>query len=320
MKPCSVLVACKLPDEVEQDIATHLDADFMADARSRPLPELVARLAGRDALIVLAMTPADASFIAALPASVKTIATYSVGLDHIDLAAARQRGMAVLHTPDVLTDSVAETALLLLLGAARRATESIDLVRSGAWQGWTPTQLVGVELTGRTLGILGMGRIGRGIAERAKAFGMRIAYHNRKPLAPELAGGAVHHADATTFLGAIDALAIACPLTEETQGFLNAERIATMRPGAIVVNIARGPVIDDDALIAALKSGHVRAAGLDVFTNEPKLDPRYLDLPNAFLLPHIGSSTVESRRAMGRALIDGLVALAEGRDPPNRVI
>lgn len=319
MKSCSVLVACKLPDEVEQDIAAHLDADFMPDARSRPLPELVARLDGRDALILLAMTPVDADFIAALPASVKTIATYSVGLDHIDLAAARRRGFAVLHTPDVLTDAVAETALLLLLGAARRATESIDLIRSGAWQGWSPTQLVGVELTGKTLGILGMGRIGQGIAERARAFGMQITYHNRKPLAPELAKGAVHQADVTAFLGAIDALAIACPLTEETRGFLNAERIAAMRPGALVVNIARGPVVDDDALIAALKSGHVRAAGLDVFTNEPKLDPRYLDLPNAFLLPHIGSSTVESRRAMGRTLIDGLTALAEGRDPSNRV-
>ncbi|QCI66307.1 2-hydroxyacid dehydrogenase [Phreatobacter stygius] len=320
MKPYSVLVACQLPEAVERDLASALDVDFMPDARQRPVAELVARLDGRDALLLLAMTPADAALIEALPASVKAIATYSVGLDHIDLAAARKRGIAVLHTPDVLTDAVAETALLLLLGAARRATESIDLVRSGAWQGWTPTQLIGVELSGKTLGILGMGRIGRGIAERARAFGMTICYHNRSALPPDLAKGAVHHADAVEFLGAIDALAIACPLTEATRGFLDAERIAAMKPGAIVVNIARGPVIDDDALIAALQSGHVRAAGLDVFTNEPKLDPRYLNLGNAFLLPHIGSSTVESRRAMGRTLIDGFAALAAGRNPDNRVV
>ncbi|MBN8940221.1 MAG: D-glycerate dehydrogenase [Rhizobiales bacterium] len=320
MKPCSVLVACQLPEEVERDLDAALDVDFMPDARSRPVSELIARLEGRDALLLLAMTPADAALIDALPASVKVIATYSVGLDHIDLEAARRRGIAVLHTPDVLTDAVAETALLLLLGAARRATESIALVRSGAWQGWTPTQLIGVELTGKTLGILGMGRIGRGIADRARAFGMKIGYHNRSALPPELAKGAVHHADARDFLGAIDALAIACPLTETTRGFLNAERIAAMKPGGIVVNIARGPVIDDDALIAGLKSGHVRAAGLDVFTNEPKLDPRYLDLGNAFLLPHIGSSTVESRRAMGQTLIDGFIALAAGRKPDNQVV
>lgn len=315
----TLVAACTLPPEVEAELEAAFDIRYVRDVTERPRADLIRALDGADALLLLAMKPVTAELIAALPASVRAIATYSVGHEHIDLAAARDRGIAVLATPDVLTGSVAETALLLLLGAARRATESIDLIRSGAWTGWTPTQLIGVELSGKALGIFGMGRIGRGIAERARAFGMSVHYHNRSELPPDLAAGATYHAGRDAFLGAIDALVIAAPHTPATHHFLNPSTIAAMRRGAIVVNIGRGPVIDDDALIAALRSGHIRAAGLDVFAGEPNIDPRYRSLPNAFILPHIGSSTIESRLAMGRIIIEGLTTLFAGGQPANRI-
>lgn len=315
----TLAVTCTLPPEVEAELEAAFAVRYVRDAFERPREALLEAVEGADAMLVLALKPVDAALIAALPASVRAIGTYSVGHEHIDLAAARAKGVAVLSTPDVLTGSVAETALLLLLGAARRATESIELIRSGNWRGWTPTQLVGVELSGKALGIFGMGRIGRGIARRARGFGMSIHYHNRTELTPELAEGAVFHGAAEAFLGSIDALVIASPHTPTTHHFLNADSIDWLRPGAIVVNIGRGPVIDDDALIGALRDGRVRAAGLDVFTGEPRFDPRYLDLPNVFMLPHIGSSTIDSRLAMGRVLIAGFTDLLEGREPGNRI-
>jgi glyoxylate reductase len=250
---------------------------------------------------------------------VRAIATYSVGYDHVDLAAARARGLAVLNTPDVLTDATAETALFLLLGAARRATESIGLIRSRAWKGWSPTQLLGVELAGKALGIFGMGRIGRGIARRARGFGMTIHYSNRNRLAPALEEGAIFHADPEAMLAAVDALALACPSTPETRGFLDSRRLGLMRRGALVVNIARGDVVVDEDLIDALQTGHIRGAGLDVFTNEPNLHPGYFKLPNLFMLPHIGSSTIEARVGMATLLIDSLGELLAGGAPANNL-
>ena len=220
--------------------------------------------------------------ILALPPSLKAIATYSVGYEHVDVAAAKSRGIPVFNTPEVLTDAVAEIGMLLLLGAARRATESIDLIRGRAWTGWTATQLIGVELLGKQLGIFGMGRIGRGIAQRARAFGMTIHYCNRHRLPPDLEAGAIHHASFAAMAGAIDMLMIAANSSAETRDFLNRERLSQLKPGAIVANVARGELIDDDALIEALQSGQVRAAGLDVFDGEPNIDPRYYDLPNLF--------------------------------------
>ena len=258
--------------------------------------------------------------IAALPTSVRYIGTYSVGFDHIDVAAAKQRDIAVLYTPDVLTDAVAETAMLHILGAMRRVTESVDLLRSRRWQGWTPVQLPGRQLTRKRLGIFGMGRIGRAVAMRARAFGMEIHYHNTRRLPPELELGAQFHATTAAFLPHCQVLLLACPLNTQTQHFLNAARIAQLPAEAVVVNIARGAVIDDDALIPALQSGRIAAAGLDVFANEPNIDPRYYDLPNAFILPHIGSSTLEAREAMARVLLDGLDALLAGEEASNRLV
>lgn len=257
-----------------------------------------------------------AAELQALPASIRAIGAYSVGLDHIDLAAARERGLAVFNTPAVLGDAVAETAMLLMLGAARRATESIALVRSGQWQGWTPTQLIGVGLTGRTLGIVGMGDIGRRLAVRARAFGMRIVYHNRRPLAdaPD-----AEWMPLDALLAASDCIALVLPSTPETRKMVDKRFLAQARPSAILVNVGRGDLVDDDALIDSLTSGRLFAAGLDVFDGEPHLDQRYLALPNAFLLPHIGSSTREARLGMAQALVSALTAWSNGEDPPNRV-
>lgn len=314
----AVVVGFRLPEPVEQAFHARFDARFL-DSFPREPAALQAALEGAAALVVTPPIQADAWLFEHLPASIKVVATYSVGLDHVDLAAARRRGMPVVHTPDVLTDAVAETAMLLLLGAVRRASESIALIRSRQWQGWNPRQIIGHGLDGKVLGILGMGRIGRGIARRARAFGMSIAYANRHRLPPDLEDGARHHASPEALLPMCDALVLACPLTPETRGLLNAARIALMKREAVVINIARGDVIVDDDLIAALGEGRLFGAGLDVFAGEPRLDPRYYDLPNVFMLPHIGSSTIETRLAMGRAVIEGLSAVLAGQRPPNLV-
>jgi lactate dehydrogenase-like 2-hydroxyacid dehydrogenase len=315
-KKHSLLLACPLPEEVNADFRAAFDVAF-DDGLSGD--GLNAALGAREFLVLSFGTTLSRERILALPPSLRAIGTYSVGYEHIDIAAARARGIPVFNTPDVLTDAVAEIGLFLMLGAARRATESIDLIRGRQWTVWSPTQIVGVELKGKALGILGMGRIGRGIAERARAFGMTIHYHNRNRLPPDLELGAVYHAEFAAMARVGDVLMIAAHSHAETRRYLDADRIAALKPGAIVCNIARGELIDDDALIPALRSGRVRAAGLDVFAGEPRLDPRYFDLPNVFMLPHIGSSTIETRRRMGQALIDGLLAWAAGGAPPNRV-
>jgi lactate dehydrogenase-like 2-hydroxyacid dehydrogenase len=288
--------------------------DVPADAA-----RLLAMAAGADAILCAAGDPLGAETIAALPASVRAIATFSVGTDHIALEAARARGIVVTNTPDVLTEATAETTMLLLLGAARRAAEGERLVRERRWTGWTPTQLMGTQVSGKRLGILGMGRIGRAVARMARGFLMEIHYHNRTRLSPELEEGAIYHSAAAAMLPLIDMLALTAPGGASLAKWLNAERIALLKPGAIVVNSGRGNLVDDDALIAALRTGHVAAAGLDVYANEPNLDPRYPDCVNTFLLPHLGSATVEARNGMGFRALDNLDALFAGREPPDRV-
>jgi lactate dehydrogenase-like 2-hydroxyacid dehydrogenase len=254
-----------------------------------------------------------------LPDRVRVLATFSVGTDHIDLAAAKARGLIVTNTPDVLTDATADIALLLILGAARRASEGERLIRADAWTGWTPTQLMGTHIGGKRLGLIGMGRIGQAVARRARAFGMTIHYSNRKRLPPELEEGAVYHADPDALLAVSDVLSLHFPATAETRHWLNAERIARLPPGAILINTARGTVVDDRAVVAALRDGRLAAAGLDVFENEPNLFAEYRDLPNSFLLPHLGSATVETRNAMGFKALDNIDAVLSGREPPDRV-
>jgi lactate dehydrogenase-like 2-hydroxyacid dehydrogenase len=282
--------------------------------------EIVRLAAGADALLVSAVDPIPADLIQALPDSVRMIATFSVGTDHIDLAAARARGIAVSNTPGVLTDATADIALLLLLGAARRASEGERLIRESRWEGWAPTQLVGVHVTGKRLAILGMGRIGQAVARRARGFDMEIHYHNRRRLPADEETGAIYHADADDLLSVADFLSIHSPATPETHHWLNAERIARLPDRAVVINTARGSVVDDEALIAALRSGKLAAAGLDVFENEPRLHPGYASLPNTFLLPHLGSATDRTRDAMGFTALDNLDAFFAGGELPNLVV
>lgn len=286
-----------------------------------PRERLIAALAQANPQAVLC-APGDVfdgATIAAMPPSVRILATFSAGTDHIDLEAARGRGLVVTNTPDVLTEATAELTLALILAAARRLGEGERLVRSGAWQGWTPTQLLGLRVSGKRLGILGMGRIGRALARMARGLGMEVHYHNRRRLDPALEEGAIHHAEAESMLSAIDILALTAPGSEALRHWLNAERIALLPRGAIVVNTGRGSLVDDAALIAALRSGHVAYAGLDVYDGEPALHPGYLDLPNVVLLPHLGSATVETRDAMGFRALDNLDAFFAGADPPDRV-
>jgi lactate dehydrogenase-like 2-hydroxyacid dehydrogenase len=313
------LVTLALPDEVQAVFDAAFSVEYAPDF-DYGSTRAYARIDGHDVLIVSATKDRlNADVIAALPSSVRAIATYSIGHEHIDLAAARARGIAVFATPDVLTDACAEVGILLLLGAARRVTESIELVRSGHWTGWTPTQLNGVTLAGKRLGIIGMGRIGRAVALRARAFGMDIHYSNRTRLTPVLEDGATHHAGVEALLGVSQFLMLACPATPATTGLLDARRLRLLPRGAIVANIGRGAVVVDADLIDALTSGQVAAAGLDVFNGEPELHRGYLALPNVFMLPHIGSSTIEARVAMGQVLVDGLREHSEGRTASNRI-
>jgi lactate dehydrogenase-like 2-hydroxyacid dehydrogenase len=297
------------PAAVESRLTAHFDAILNPSDTVYDADRLVAAAADCDGVMCAAGDPVNASVIARLPPSVRIIATFSVGYEHVDVAAAAKRGIVVANTPDVLTDATADIAMLCLLGAARRAQEGIDMLRGRRWAGWAPTQLMGTQVTGKRLGILGMGRIGQAVADRARAFRMTIHYSNRQRLPAAQEQGATFHADAEAMLPNCDFLSINCPLTPHTRHWLNASRIARLPDGAIVVNTARGPVVDDGALIAAVRSGKLAAIGLDVFDGEPNLNPGYYDLANAFLLPHLGSGTLETRNAMGFRALDNLEAV-----------
>jgi lactate dehydrogenase-like 2-hydroxyacid dehydrogenase len=283
------------------------------------ITNLVASAAGADALLCCPGDVLDEKTIAALPASVKVIGTFSVGYDHINVAAAKARGIKICNTPDVLSVATAECAMLLLLAAARRAGEGERLVRSGKWEGWAPTQLLGTQVSDRRLGIFGMGRIGREIARMARGFGMEIHYRDMARLPSELEQGAIFHDNDDSFLPICQFLSLNAPGGDGTKHWLDHDRISKLPPGAVVVNAARGTLVDDAALIAALRDGHVAAAGLDVYNGEPKLNPTYLTLENVVLLPHLGSATMETRDAMGRIVLSGIKALLAGETPSNLV-
>jgi len=315
-----VLVARKLPQAVEARLARDYDARFNSQDKVYSSDELIALAEGADAIIPCHTEKLTAPVIARLPASVRAICSFSVGYDHIDLEAAKARGITVTNTPDVLSDATAEIAMLLMLGAARRAHEGALQIRTDSWAEWSATHQLGIQVTGKRLGILGMGRVGQIMARRARGFDMQIHYYNRSRLASDLEFGAVYHDSVEALLPNCDFLSIHCPATPETHHLLNAERIALLPDGAVVINTARGAVVDDDALINALGSGKLFAAGLDVFNNEPNIDPRYKQLENTFLLPHIGSATRETRDAMGFRALDNLDAIFSGGEPRDRLV
>jgi len=318
VKP-TVLVTRRVPPAVEARLVRDYRARLNDDDSVYGADELLERAQGADGLLVCATEKLTADLIRRLPPQVRICATYSVGFDHIDIAAAKDRGLVVTNTPDVLTDATADIAMLLILGAARRATAAEALLRRGGWGPWSTMFMLGSHVTGKRLGIYGMGRIGRAVARRARGFDMIVHYCNRGRLPPELENGAIFHASPEDLLAHSDILSLHCPASAETFHFLDARRIALLPDGAIVVNTARGTVVDDAALIAALKSGKLAAAGLDVFENEPKFNPGYLDLDNAMLLPHIGSATTETRDAMGFRAVDNLDAYFAGRSPQDRI-
>lgn len=313
----AVFMASRLLDAVEARFESAFDVTRATS--DTPLDELAASDVDFDAVVLSLDVAMRREQIETLPKSVRALATYSVGTDHVDLEVASERGIAVFNTPGVLADSVAENALFLMLGAARRATESIDLIRGRAWAGWSPRQLVGLQLAGRTLGILGMGDIGLRVAARAEAFGMKILYSNRRRPTSSEPRAAGFRATASELVRESDVLLLACPSTDETRGIVDVALLENAKPEMILVNIARGDLVEDDALIAALREGRVWAAGLDVFAGEPDLNPAYYDLPNVFMLPHIGSSTLEARVGMGQILIDALSDWQQGRAIANRV-
>ena len=315
-----IFVTRKMPPAVEQRLAKDFQPRFNPDDKLYTPDELIAQSQGCDAVLCCHTEKFTRDVIMRLPAAVRAIANFSVGVDHCDLQAAAEKGVIVTNTPDVLSDATAEIAILCMLGAARRGNEGFSMVRADRWHDWSPTFMLGKQITGKRFGIIGMGRVGQVTAKRARGFDMEIHYHNRHRLDPEIEHGAVYHSSLDSLLSVSDVLSLHCPNNPDTKGILSAERIAQLPDGAIVVNTARGTVVDDSALIDALKSGKLWAAGLDVFNGEPShIDPVYRELNNVFVLPHLGSATVETRDAMGFRALDNLDAIFAGKAPQDRV-
>ncbi len=314
-----LVVTSRYPKEIEDRI----DRDFNARRNLNQLTfsqqELLSAAEGADALFVTPADRLDSGFFQKVSPTIKIIATFSVGFEHIDLEAAARRKIPVAYTPGVNQDATADIAMLLLLGASRRAYEAQELVRTGSWRPLSPDTLLGWQVGGKILGIFGMGHVGQAVARRARGFGMKIHYCNTSELPVELAGDAVYHKNPSDLLRVSQFLSLHAPESPQTRHFLDAKAISLLPPGAIVVNTARGGLVVDNDLIAALKSGRVAAAGLDVFEGEPQPNPEYVSLKNTFLLPHIGSATIETRTAMGMLALDNVDAVLNGRPAPTLV-
>lgn len=314
-----VLVTRKLPDAVEARLSRDYDAQLNPTDALYERDELLKRAEGADAIMPCHTEQFDADIFARLPKSVKIVANFSVGYDHVDTEAAKKAGVVITNTPDVLSDATAEIVMLLILGAARRASEGEKLVRTATWKDWSPAFMVGTQVTGKTLGIVGLGRVGKVVAKRARGFDMKILYHDAVRQPEEEKAGAVFYEKLEDMLPHCQFLSLNAPNLPSTRDLLNAERIALLPEGSIVVNAARGTLVDEDALIAGLEAGKPAAAGLDVYKNEPGIDSRFKKLTNTFLLPHIGSATAETRDAMGFRALDNLDAFFAGKEPGDRV-
>ncbi|WP_126976431.1 2-hydroxyacid dehydrogenase [Frigidibacter oleivorans] len=313
-----VVVTVPLPHAAMARLAAEFDLPVPPPATGRmPREEMLSALerTGAGGLVLNGTVPLDGATIARLPATLKIAASTSAGYDHIDLDAARARGLIVTNVPGIQDEAVAEFAFLLMLAAARRLPEYGRILQEGWGRHIDFNAMLGTSLSGRRLGILGMGGIGRALARRARAFGMPILYHNRHPLPEAMAEGATYVPVLEELLPQVDVLSLHAPLTAETEGLIDARRIALLPKGAILINTARGGLVEDEALIAALTSGHLRAAGLDVFRGEPSPDPRYARLPNVVLAPHLASATEETRTAMAMHSLDNVAAVLSGRPP-----
>ncbi len=317
-----VVVTRRLPAAVEEAVSKEFDARLNRDDRPLSAVELQEALRSADGLLPTVTDKLSADVLAANPLRTKVVANFGVGFNNIDVQAAKARGIAVSNTPDVLTDATADIAMTLLLMVARRAGEGERHVRAGTWTGWRPTHMLGRMVSGKTLGLIGMGRIARAVARRAHhGFGMRVIYTDPYPPPPDVAKelGAEQRGSVDDVLAESDFVSLHCPATPETRHLMNTERFGRMKPGAYLINSARGDVVDEAALVAALKGGRLAGAGLDVFEREPQMAAELLGMENVVLLPHLGSATEETRVAMGLRALENLRLFFSGAPLRDRV-
>ncbi|MCT4554978.1 MAG: D-glycerate dehydrogenase [Pelagimonas sp.] len=321
-KRLSVVVTRRLPEVVETRLSELFDVRLRDDDNPMSRAALIAAMQEADVLVPTITDRIDAGMIGQAGPQLKLIANYGAGFDNIDVATARQNGILVSNTPDVVTDDTADMVMALLLGVTRRIQEGLAEMQGGDWQGWSPTAFLGTRLGGKRLGILGMGRVGQAVARRAQAFGMQIHYHNRRRLRPETeeALGATYWESLDQMIARMDAISVNCPHTPSSFHLLNARRLKLLKPSAVIVNTSRGEVIDENALTRMLKSGDVAGAGLDVYEHGPEGNPELRNMPNVVMLPHMGSATEEGRIEMGEKVIINVKTFADGHRPPDQVL
>jgi len=317
-----VIVTRKLPDPIETRMMELFACRLNLDDKPLSKPELIAAAAQADVLVPTVTDRIDAEVLAEAGPALKLIASFGTGVDHVDLSAAQQRGIIVTNTPGVLTEDTADMTMALILAVSRRLAEGERLIRSGGWGGWGPTSMLGHRIWGKRLGILGMGRIGMALARRAKGFGLSVHYNNRRPVPEDVEAAleATYWESLDQMLAHTDIISVNCPHTPATYHLLSARRLKLMHPHAILVNTARGEIVDEDALMRLLETRAIAGAGLDVFEHEPAVDPRLRALDNVVLLPHMGSATIEGRIAMGEKVIINIKTFADGHRPPDRVL
>ncbi len=314
-----ILITWPLPDAVMARARATYDVIAHGDNPKITIEELIETAKSVDALLITLNEKCRKDVIDRIPENIKCISTFSIGFDHIDLDACKARGISVGNAPHGVTVATAEIAMLLLLGSARRAGEGEKMIRSRSWPGWAPLQLVGQRLDNKVLGIYGFGKIGQALAQRARGFDMEVHYYDIFRQPPDKEKGAVYHETLDSLLKVSQFFSINAPSTPETRGFFNKATIEKLPHGAIVVNTARGDLVNDEDLIAALKSGRLGYAGLDVFAGEPKINEGYYDLPNTFLFPHLGSAAIEARNQMGYEALGNIDAFFAGKDMPFKL-
>ncbi|MEK9620654.1 MAG: D-glycerate dehydrogenase [Alphaproteobacteria bacterium] len=317
-----VILTRTLPDSIETRMRELFDAKLNETDQAMSSEALLKAVQTADVLVPTVTDRIDADLIAAAGDQLKLIASFGTGVDHIDLAAARKKGITVTNTPGVLTEDTADVAMALMLAVPRRIAEGDKVARSGTWKGWSPTGMLGRRINGKRLGIIGMGRIGEAIARRARGFGLSIHYHNRKRVHPETEAEleATYWESLDQMLSRVDIVSVNCPHTEATHQLLSRERLSLLQPTAYLVNTSRGEVVDEAALADLLADQQIAGAGLDVYADEPNIPKGLVDLPNVVLLPHIGSATIEGRLGMGEKVIINIQTFWDGHTPPDRVI
>lgn len=318
----TVVVTRKLPDVVETRMMELFDVRLNVDDHPFSQDELVAAMSSCDVLVPNLTNHIDAELIAKAGPRLKLIANFGNGIDHIDVASARAKGILVTNTPGVLTEDTADMAMALIVAVPRRLVEGAQMIQTGAFKGWSPTHMLGHRIFGKRLGIIGMGRIGAAVARRAKGFGMAVHYHNRRRLRPELEAEveATYWESLDQMLARMDVISIHCPHTPATFHLLSERRLKLMKPSAYLINTARGEIVDEEALIRMLSAGDLAGAGLDVFEHEPAVNPKLLAMNNVTLLPHMGSATIEGRINMGEKVLINIRAFSDGHTPPDRVL